>query len=82
MVDYSAADSLRPAEHAATVTPSDSTDLAFPALSLWVGGTGNVSAVTVGGETVTFSDVSGILPVQVKRVLATSTTATGIIAIW
>lgn len=71
-----------PASRAAAVTPNDAADLVVHARSLWVGGFGNVAVVTVGGDTVTFTGVSGLLPVRVKRVLATGTTATGIVAVW
>lgn len=71
-----------PASRAAAVTPNDAADLAAHARALWVGGLGDVSVVTVGGDTVTFAAVSGLLPVRVKRVRTTGTTATGIVAVW
>lgn len=71
-----------PASRAAAVTPNDAADLVAHARALWVGGLGNVAVVTVGGDTVTFTGVSGLLPVRVKRVLETGTTATGIVAVW
>lgn len=66
------------------VTPNDSTDLPQLARALYVGGTGNVALVpSRGGAAVTFLNVpSGtILPVQAFRVMATSTTATSILAL-
>jgi hypothetical protein len=73
-----------PALGAASVTPSDSTDLSTWARSLYVGGAGNINVVTVNGSTVLFSSVPAgfILPVRVKRVLSTSTTATNIVALY
>lgn len=71
-----------PASRAAAVTPNDAADLVAHARSLWVGGLGNLAVVTVGGDTETFPNVSGLFPVRVKRVLATGTTATGIVAVW
>ncbi len=54
---------------------------------LYVGGTGNVNCVTAGGDTVLFNSVAvgilgGTCPVQVIKVLSTSTTATLINAVW
>ena len=66
------------------VTPNDSADLSQPARALYVGGAGNVALVpNRGGTAVTFLNVpSGtILPVQAFRVMATSTTATSILAL-
>ena len=59
-------------------------DLTTYAKALYVGGTGNVRVLTVGaedGDAVTFANhPGGWLPVQVRRVLATGTTATQIVA--
>lgn len=72
-----------PAVYAAAITPADGTDLPSPCRSIYVGVTGNIALVTVGGNTVTFSNVPvGVLPVQARRVLATGTTATTMIAMW
>lgn len=73
-----------PANNAASVTPSDSTDLANVARALWIGGAGDVSLVTVGGQTVTFAGVpaGAIVPIRTARVRSTSTTATSILALW
>jgi len=73
-----------PASNAAAVTPSDSTDLGVFSRALYVGGAGNISAIMLGGQTVTFSGVpaGSLLPLRVKRVRSTDTTATNIVAIW
>ena len=65
------------------VTPNDDTVLQNGIRALYVGGAGNVSVVTAGGQTVTFSGVAAgsILPVRVTRVRATNTTATLILAL-
>lgn len=72
-----------PALGASEVTPSDSVDLSAVAKALWVGSFGDVRLVTHDGATVTFENVpSGtVLPVSCNRVLATGTTATGIVAL-
>lgn len=71
-----------PAINAAEVTPNDATDLAITARALWVGGPGDVVAITAGGDQVTFAGAGGMLPVRVNRVLATGTTASAIVALW
>ena len=73
-----------PADNAAAVTPSDSTDLAFTSRALYVGGAGNIVCTMLGGGDVTFAAVpaGSILPVRVTRVKATSTTATSIINLY
>ena len=71
-----------PASRAAAVTPNNTTDLTAVARALWIGGAGDVAVITAGGDTVTFVNASGVLPVRVKRVLATGTSATGIVAVW
>lgn len=71
-----------PASHAAAVTPNDDVDLPVVARALWIGGSGDVSVVMRGGETVTLSGAVGLVPVEVARVRATGTTATSIVALW
>jgi len=75
---------MSPADNAAAVTPSDSTDLAFTSRALYVGGAGNIVVTMAGGGDVTFTAVPGgsILPVRVTRVKSTSTTATSIINLY
>ena len=73
-----------PASHFAAVTPHNSTNLAVPTRALYVGTTGNVTAVSESGEVVLFKAVpaGAILPVVVIRVNATGTTATDIVALF
>lgn len=80
-------DFAHPASDAVSVTPNDSADLAIVSRALYVGGAGNVTVVMEDGEpgdTVVFSDVksSTVLPIAVRRVMATGTTATAIVALW
>jgi len=65
-----------PASHAFDVTPHDTNDLARPARALLVGGQGDVKIDTIGGDTVTLPDVTGIIPIRVKRVYSTGTDGT------
>ena len=68
-----------PAADIQPVIPNDSTDLPSVALALYVENGGTVSIVTVKGQsrTVELPDFT-ILPVGVRRVKATGTTASGI----
>jgi len=51
---------------------------------LYVGGAGDLNVITSAGDEVVFTGVlaGSFIPVQITRVKATSTTATGIIALW
>lgn len=74
-----------PGIRAYAVTKSDTTVLP-PTTGLWVGGVGNVAVVMAGQEdadAVTFTAVAAgtFLPICVKKVMSTNTTATLIIAI-
>lgn len=75
-------DVTQTATNALAVTPSDSADLTYVSRGLYVGGQGDVSVVTRGGQTVTFVGAVGLLPVRVSRVRATGTTATDIVTLW
>lgn len=71
---------------AAVVVPSDTADFAAYG-RVFVGGAGNVVCVPVGQldeTTVTFTGVVAgtILPVRVRRVWATGTTATALVINW
>lgn len=70
--------------NAAAVIPSDSTALAEAAQALYVGVTGNVAVITLGGQTITFTGVPAgtVLPSACTQVKATNTTATNIVAMW
>lgn len=76
----------QPATKAVAVTPSDSTDLTTYAKAIYVGGAGNIAVIMKYNSAdtgVTFNGVTAgtVLPIQVRRVLATGTTATNIIAL-
>jgi uncharacterized circularly permuted ATP-grasp superfamily protein len=68
---------------AATITPSDTTDLGYPGV-IRVGGAGNVAYTTHYGDTITLTDlaVGEYIPNVVRRVLATGTTATNLTVHW
>ena len=70
-------------EDAAAVTPSDTVDL--PQFSvIFVGGGGNVKVTTAQGSAVTFSGMNAgsVIPVRVRRVWSTGTTATLMTAVF
>jgi hypothetical protein len=73
-----------PAVGGAAITPSDTADLSKAARALYVGGSGNVKVITIDGSVLTFTAVPGgtVLPVRVRRVFNTDTTATSLIALW
>lgn len=68
----------------AAITPSNSTDLDVLTRAVYVGGAGNLVAVDADGNTCTFTGVpaGSILPIRVRRINSTSTTATSIVALF
>lgn len=73
-----------PAVYAGAVTTSDSVNLSSIARGLYIGTGGNVAAVMPDDSVVVFSNVPTgmILPVRAKRVNATNTTASDIVALY
>jgi len=74
-----------PATHAAAITPVDATDLAEITRGIFTGSGGSI-VVLLGGDTatVTLTNVPAgiVLPLRIKRVYLTGTTATGLIALY
>lgn len=73
------------ARRAFAITPADGADLApFATRGIYVGGAGDVKVDMVENGTVTFKavPVGTLLAVQAKRVYATGTTATLLIALF
>lgn len=75
---------LDPRTSAVAVTPSDSSELAVLSASLYIGGAGNIKVTMKDGQDVTFNSVPAgtTLHIQARRVFATGTTATAIVALW
>jgi len=72
-----------PGETLFGVTPHNSTNFAQQARQLFVGTGGNVTVVTVDDQVITFKNIpnAGVIgPFYIKRVNATNTTATDIVA--
>lgn len=65
------------------VTPSDDTDLTGGLCrALYIGASGTLRVLTANEQVRTVTVLPGVLPVQVKRVYATGTTAASISAIY
>ncbi len=73
-----------PIHDGAAVTPGDAAILAETTRALYIGQTGDLALRLAGGQDVTFRNVpaGSLLPVRATRVLATGTTASGILALW
>jgi hypothetical protein len=74
-----------PASKAFAIAPNDSTDLAFETRGIYVGGAGDISVIlTQDSAAVTFAAVpaGSLLPLSVKRVRATGTTATNLVGVY
>jgi hypothetical protein len=68
---------------AAAITASDTVNFVDQPDAIYVGGAGNVVAVFGDNATLTMAAVAGaILPIKVKRINATNTTATGLFALY
>jgi len=74
-----------PARRAEAVTPSDSTDLNAYAKALYIGGAGDLRLIPVGADDAEIVTLKahpiGYVAIQTRRVLATGTTATFIVAL-
>ena len=71
-----------PATSAETVVPSDATNLTNPCDALYVGVTGNITGVMRDGTVQLFENVPvGIFPIGFRRINATATTATKMVAL-
>jgi len=75
---------ISPARGGALVTPNDTPPLMQVSRALYVGQGGDIQATLADGDTVTFEAVpaGSLLPIRASLVLATNTTASGIIALW
>jgi hypothetical protein len=72
-----------PAGHAAAITPSDSLALVDATRAIYVGGAGALRVTMVSGAVVTLAVVQAgqIYPLRVTKVMATGTTATGLVGL-
>lgn len=83
---YTGLDKLESGTQLRDVTPDDNNDLDLgPCRGFIVAVAGNVNVIAFGDDTAVVlpSMVAGVVhPVAVKRILSTSTTATGIVAVY
>lgn len=76
---------LAPALNYVAITKSDATDFSgFMTRAIYVGGSGDVVAVDLDNNAVTFSSVPAgtVLPIRARRVNSTNTTATNMVALY
>jgi len=67
-----------------TITPSDTVDFSRPPDAIWVGGAGTVAVVSQSGVVSTLTAVAAgtTLPMVVRRINSTGTTATALVALY
>ena len=72
-----------PASHGFAVTPSDGTDLPEVTRALYVGATGAVAVTLASGADITLTGVPGgsLLPLRIKRIKTTGTTAAAMVGL-
>ena len=72
------------ATYGVAVTPSDSVSLSLVCSALYIGAAGTVAVVQADGTVVSFVGAlaGSIIPIQCKRVNATGTTASSIVALY
>lgn len=70
-----------PAMGGFAITPADS-DLSARTRAVWVGTAGDLRVTFVNGDDVVIKGASGLLPIAVKRVWATGTTATNVMGMY
>ena len=73
-----------PVTAAETISPSDTTDLTQATRALYVGVGGELAVQMLSGDVVTLNNVqAGVLyPLRARRVMATGTTAAGLIGFY
>ena len=72
-----------PATQAQPITPSDSLALPYASRAIYVGGAGDLRVVMCSGDVVTLMGVQAgmVYPLRLAQVLATGTTATGLVGL-
>ena len=77
-------DNFSPVSHASAVTPHNTTELEYVTRAVYVGGGGDVKVTMQdSGEVIFVAVPTGTtLPIRVKKVFATGTDATDIVALW
>lgn len=72
-----------PAERAEPIVPDDSADLPRATRAIYVGEAGDLRVRMISGDTVTFVNMQGGMsyPLRLRQVLATGTSATGLVGL-
>jgi len=72
-----------PAINAFAITPADGAELSEITRAIYIGGAGNVRAILRSGAEVTFAGLPAgtVLPIRVRSVQATGTTATALVGL-
>lgn len=75
---------ISPARGGMPVIPNDAAELTQISRALYIGQGGDVNVTLADGDGVTFEAVpaGSLLPIRASAVLATGTTASGILALW
>jgi hypothetical protein len=70
--------------HGFSIAPSDLDALDAETRAIYVGGAGDLAVTLASGDTVTFAGLGAgsLLPVRAQKVLATGTTATGLLGLY
>jgi hypothetical protein len=70
--------------HGFSIAPSDVDPLAAETRAIYVGGAGDLAVTLASGDTVTFAGLGAgsLLPVRIRKVLATGTSATGLVGLY
>lgn len=81
---YGRAGTMDPGSSAVVISKDDTTELACVSRAIFVGGAGNMSCLMADGTTCVFTGIvaGSVLPIRVRRVNSTNTSATNMVAIW
>lgn len=73
-----------PAIDGAMIAPNDGVDLIHVTRALYVGTGGQIAAELASGTPINLVGVTGgsLLPIRVRKILATGTTATNLVGFW
>lgn len=73
-----------PPENAAELTPDDTAILQNATRAIHVGGGGDLRVRMLGGEVVTLAGLQPgtMIPLRIRQIFATGTTATAIVGLW
>jgi len=84
MIDHCGDGRGEPGTHGFTITPDDNIELTDLARALYVGEAGNLAVTLFDGTVLTFVGVPAgtFLPIRVRKVRSTNTTASSILGLY